>query len=217
MIRSIYSIGSCFATGYDDVMPRYPTTSMTLLERIRENDSLAWERLVDFYAPLVRHWCRRSGLSPEDTADIFQETFRSVAEKFDGFRHDRDGDTFRGWLRTITVNKIRDHARRMTDRPIGHGGSDARRFIEAQPDPLAEDDPAEESLLQDSVRRALDWIRGDFEPQTWTAFWQAQIEEQPTGEIAERLGMTAAAVRKAKYRVLQRLREELEGLADLDG
>ena len=46
------------------------------------------------------------------------------------------------------------------------------------------------------------------------AFWKSQVEELPTSEIAEELDMTPAAVRKSKYRVLQRLREEFDGLLD---
>src|SRR5437016_9503517 len=87
-------------------------TSPSLLLRVQADDQAAWTRLVDLYAPLVYHWCRRAQLGPEDTADIFQETFRSVAKNIHDFRRDRAGDTFRGWLRTITQNKIRDHFRR---------------------------------------------------------------------------------------------------------
>lgn len=196
-------------------MARYDTTSLTLLDRVRDRDEVAWERLVELYAPLVRHWCRRSDLGPEDTADVFQEVFRAVAEKVEGFRRDRDGDTFRGWLRTITRNKVRDLFRRRAERPRARGGTDAQLRIEATPDPLVEDDE-ESSVMQQSLHAALRWVRGDFEERTWTAFWQCQVENRPTDEIATELDMTPAAVRKAKYRVLQRLREELAGLVDDD-
>ena len=91
-------------------------TSPSLLARVQANQPGSWERLVDLYAPLVYHWCRRSALSPEDAADVFQEVFRSVAEHIAGFRRDRAGATFRGWLRTITRNKINDHFRRSQGR-----------------------------------------------------------------------------------------------------
>ena len=52
-------------------------TSLTLLARVRNQQADAWDRLVDLYAPLVHYWCRRSELSPEDTADVFQEVFHS--------------------------------------------------------------------------------------------------------------------------------------------
>src|SRR4051794_38956050 len=79
-------------------------TSPSLLLRVQGNQAAAWERLVELYAPLVYHWCRRARLGEEDTADVFQEVFRAVARTIGAFRRDRAGDTFRGWLRTITRN-----------------------------------------------------------------------------------------------------------------
>src|SRR5438105_11562758 len=81
--------------------PSSTETSLGLLERARTDDAAAWGRLVALYAPLVFHWCRRWGLQEEDAADVFQEVFRSVASHLGGFRKERAGDTFRGWLRTI--------------------------------------------------------------------------------------------------------------------
>lgn len=195
--------------------PAYETTSLTLLARVQAREPAAWDKLVELYAPLVRHWCRRGGLSSEDIADVFQEVFRSVAERIAQFHRDRPGDTFRGWLRTITANKIRDHFRRQRGKKEAEGGTGAQLRLAEVPDPLLdEDEPSELEIVRQSVRRALEWIRGDFEQRTWEAFWKSQIEERPTEDIATELQMTPAAVRKAKYRVLRRLREEIEGLLD---
>src|SRR5262245_36645258 len=93
-------------------------TSLTLLQRVQARQPDAWERLVDLYAPLVLHWCRRGGLHGDDADDVFQEVFRSLAEHIADFRRDRPGDSFRGWLRTITRNKLLDHFRRIKKHPI---------------------------------------------------------------------------------------------------
>jgi len=197
---------------------KYDTTSLTLLGRVRLQEPEAWDRLVELYAPLVRYWCQRSDLGPEDTADLFQEVFRAVSQNVEGFERDASGGTFRGWLRTITANKIRDHFRRQAGKAAAQGGTDAQMHLQAVVDPLAEsdgeEDAAEQNLVHESLHKALGWIKDDFEEKTWTAFWQCQVEEQPTDVIAQSLGMTPAAVRKAKYRDLRRLREELEGLIE---
>src|SRR2546429_459226 len=106
--------------------PLSGSTSPSLLARARANQPAAWEQLVDLYAPLVYHWCRRAALGPEDTADVFQEVFRAVARNLSDFRREREGDTFRGWLRTITRNKVRDHYRRHQEGPQAIGGTDAQ-------------------------------------------------------------------------------------------
>jgi DNA-directed RNA polymerase specialized sigma24 family protein len=56
-------------------------TSLTLLERVRNPDAVAWPRLVDRYRALVFSSCRRCGLGDEDTADTIQEVFATVAVK----------------------------------------------------------------------------------------------------------------------------------------
>ncbi len=186
-------------------------TSRSLLDRVRADDAAAWDRLVHLYAPLVYHWCRRFDLQDQDTADVFQEVFQAVAAHVAGFRKDRPGDTFRGWLRTITRNKVRDHFRRLGREPGGAGGTEAlRRLAEVPADDSgscesAAGDPAEGSLL----RRALDLIRAEFEERTWRAFWRTTVDGQTPTDVAAELGMSPGAVRVAKCRVLRRLREEL--------
>jgi RNA polymerase sigma-70 factor (ECF subfamily) len=190
------------------------TTSLSLLARLRANQPTAWERLVELYAPLVYHWCRRCGLGPEDTADVFQDVFRSVYQHIGAFRREQ-GDSFRGWLRTITRNKVRDHFRRVQGQPQAPGGTDAQRRLQDVPEPdLSEADPAEADLLHRQLHAALEHIRGEFTERTWRAFWQVQMEGRATEEVGAALGLTPAAVRKAKFRVLRRLREELGELLE---
>ena len=193
----------------------FDATSLSLLARVRTNQPGSWERLVDLYAPLVYHWCRRGGLGPEDAADVFQEVFRSVSMHIVAFRRDRAGDTFRGWLRAIARNKIRDHFRRQEGQANAAGGTDAQLRLLAVADPVPdEEDPEETGLLRGQVRQALETLRGEFEPRTWQAFWKVQIDGASTAEAGAALGMTPAAVRKARLRVLRRMREELGDLVE---
>ena len=84
-------------------------TSPTLLASVKAEDRAGWTRLVSLYGPLVYRWCRCAGLQPADAADLGQEVFCAVARNISNFRRDRPGDSFRAWLHTITLNKIRDH------------------------------------------------------------------------------------------------------------
>jgi RNA polymerase sigma-70 factor (ECF subfamily) len=104
-------------------------TSPSLIEGIRDDDGAAWDRMVALYAPLVARWCRGQRLNEADAADVFQEVFLAVAAHVGRFQRVRRGDTFRGWLRTITRNKIHDLHRRRLRRPQGVGGSEAQRRI----------------------------------------------------------------------------------------
>jgi RNA polymerase sigma-70 factor (ECF subfamily) len=191
------------------------STSPSLLARAQANQPAAWEQLVELYGPLVYYWCRQAGLRTEDTADVFQDVFRAVAEHLRDFRRDRVGDTFRGWLRTITRNKIRDHFRRHQNQPEALGGTDAQMRLQSVPDPeLAGDDPGEANLVHQQLHRVLEAIRPEFEDRTWRAFWAVQMEDRSTEDVGSELDMTPAAVRKAKFRVLRRLREEMGELLE---
>jgi RNA polymerase sigma-70 factor (ECF subfamily) len=185
-------------------------TSTSLLQRARAQDPEAWRRLVKLYGPLVFRWCRLSQIQPSDAADVVQEVFGSVMSTLDRFRRDRPGDSFRGWLWVVTRNKIRDHVRRRGSGPRAAGGTDAQLQIQQLPEVPPCTDTADET--RGIVHRALELIRAEFEQRTWQAFWRSAVEGQPAADIAGDLGMTKGAVRQAKYRVLGRLRQELEGL-----
>jgi RNA polymerase sigma-70 factor (ECF subfamily) len=189
-------------------------TSRTLLERIKADDAAAWDRLVALYAPLVYRWCRRWDLPEQEIADVFQDIFQAVSTHIASFRKERPGDTFRGWLRTIAHNKVRDHFRKVGREPGGAGGTEAQlrlSMIPASQLPVEDDsDPARTD--HGLFRRALDLLRGEFEERTWRAFWMTAVEERAPQDVADELRMSPGAVRVAKSRVLRRLREELRDL-----
>jgi RNA polymerase sigma-70 factor (ECF subfamily) len=166
---------------------------------------------------LVYQWVRQSGIQASDAADILQEVFRAVHRKIQDFRADEPGSTFRGWLWTITRNKIHDHFRAQAGRENAVGGTDAQGRIADLPD-------REPTSISDAVRdsektnlplmRGVELVRGEFEPQTWKAFWRTAVDGVVTKEVADELGISVNAVRLAKSRVLRRLRAELKGLVD---
>ena len=186
------------------------STSSGLIRKAKQRDPRAWETLVNLYGPLVFYWCRRSGLEPADAADVVQEVFAAVCRVLDRFQHGREGGTFRGWLRVIAQNKVRDHYRRQAGEPLAAGGTDAgARMAQVPASTPPSADASEQRALSGLCRRALDLIQSEFEERTWQAFWRAVVEGHDTAEIAADLGLSANAVRQYKSRVLRRLREEL--------
>jgi RNA polymerase sigma-70 factor (ECF subfamily) len=185
-------------------------TSRGLLERARGHDPAAWERMVVLYAPLVLYWCRQWGLREDDAADVFQDVFQSVAAHLATFRRDTPGGTFRGWLRTVTRNKVNDAFRRRRREPPGVGGSEAQARLTQLPEPVVPDeDGSADRAVSALLRRGLELIQGEFEPRTWQAFWLTAVEGRAPKDVADELGMSGGAVRVAKSRVLHRLRAEL--------
>jgi RNA polymerase sigma-70 factor (ECF subfamily) len=183
-------------------------TSLTLLDRLRANDGDAWRVMVKLYGPLVHHWCNRGGVRGADGDDVAQEVFRAAATSLEAFRRDRTGDSFRGWLRGITRNMVLQHFRGRGRHPIAAGGTDAHLRLQSVPAGGGgedDEDPVEE--LDGLRRRALDLVRGEFEDRTWQAFWLTVVEGRSPVDIAAETGVSPAAVRMAKSRVLHRLKE----------
>jgi RNA polymerase sigma-70 factor, ECF subfamily len=189
-------------------------TSPSLIDRARANDPAAWVDLVDLYAPLVQHWCRRSDLREADAADILQDVFLAVAANLGAFRRERPGDTFRGWLRVILRNKVNDHFRRLGHEPAGEGGTEAHQRFARLTSPEPADEVRADHAEQLLFRRACDLIRAEFHDHTWQAFWATAVEGRAAADVAADLGMSPVGVRVAKSRVLQRLREVLGDLPD---
>jgi RNA polymerase sigma-70 factor (ECF subfamily) len=195
-------------------------TSRGLIQRVQAADPVAWDRLVHLYGPLVLGWCRYFGLKDDDVADVFQEVFASVAANIGRFHKDRPGDTFRGWLRTITRNKVHDHFRRLGREPGGEGGTEAQvrmsQVAASQVESQSESAPAraEQVAHSDLFQRGLEMIRGEFEERTWHAFWRTAVDGRAPKDVGAELSMSPGAVRVAKSRVLQRLRAELGDLRE---
>jgi RNA polymerase sigma-70 factor (ECF subfamily) len=190
-------------------------TSSSLLIRVREKDHEAWTRLVQLYGPLVYAWCTRLGLQDADAADMGQEVFRKVANAIVDYHHERTGDTFRGWLHTITRNLVLDHLRHNARQVEAVGGSDAyAKLVE-----LAAD-PDESSVSQESdrimlTRRAVELVLENCKEQTREAFLRVVLGGQHPASVAQDLGISVNAVYLAKSHLLRRIREEFELLVDL--
>ncbi len=96
------------------------TTSGSLLFRLQHPpdgnvDQNAWEKFVQLYTPLMFHWARNVGLQQFDAADLVQEVLSIVFRRLPDFQYNTTG-SFRGWLRTVTLNKFREKKRkRVTD------------------------------------------------------------------------------------------------------
>ena len=124
----------------------------------------------------------------------------------------RPGQSFRAWLRTVTLNKWRDRFKVRLPQTLGD-----RRDGSSHPEPTAVDVAAEFEEAEYRgylVRRAAQIMKADFAPATWQACWELVVNGRPAAEISRQLGMTANAVYVAKFRVLARLRQELAGLLE---
>jgi RNA polymerase sigma factor (sigma-70 family) len=192
----------------------YPMeTSVSLLDRLRDGpDEAAWQRLDDIYRPLIRRWLLRDPTLGEEVDDLVQEVMAVLFRELPHFRHERPG-SFRRWLRTITVHRLKAFWRSRQNRPRTLG-------MPWQDSPLAqlEDDASElrrawdQDHNQHVVRRLLELIEPEFKPATMQAFRRQVFDEVKPAQVAAELQISVNAVLLAKSRILNRLRKETEGL-----
>ncbi|MFO0939337.1 MAG: sigma-70 family RNA polymerase sigma factor [Pirellulales bacterium] len=184
-------------------------TRLSLISRIRQNDSAAWTELVDLYEPLVKFWCRRHGIVESDVHDLAQEVFFSISRSIERYQPTNSSGSFRGWLWGVTRHKMIDALRRQQRQPVAQGGSTALHVTQNIPDQLDEQDALEKSEFGLLVHRALEQVRAEFETRSWQAFWRTTIDGQTVAVVAEQLSLNPATVRQHRSRILRRLRQQL--------
>jgi RNA polymerase sigma factor (sigma-70 family) len=190
-----------------------PLTRASLLVKIRDGaDHAAWQEFVTRYGPVVYGFARKRGLQDADAADIVQDVFRSVSSSIGRLDYDRHQGTFRGWLFTITRNKVFNFLSARRIRPQGSGDTTTNRLLDSQPNGSDGSDVWELEYQRRLAALAMDRIKGEFQANTWQAFWLTAVEGVGAPDVARQLRMSAGAIYVAKSRVLARLKVEVEAV-----
>lgn len=186
-----------------------PQTSQTLLLRLRDiNDHESWQLFFAIYGPILREYFRRRGLQAADSDDLVQEVLASVVKALLESRYDRTKGRFRAWLGTVAANRLSNFFR---------GRANYANLVKAAPDEFSYIDPDSdwvELFSKHLFRVACERIQPLFEPKTWESFKLTWMDEVPAKEVAHQLAIPIHSVYVNKSRVLQRLREEVETLAE---
>jgi RNA polymerase sigma-70 factor (ECF subfamily) len=192
-----------------------PLTRASLLVQLRDGgNQAAWQEFVNLYGPVVYGFARQRGLQDADAADLMQDVLRSVSGAIGRLEYDRRQGTFRGWLFTITRNKVFNHLSKQKNRPQASGDSGASRRLADEPDQHDGDELWELEYQRRLAAMAMDRIKGEFQEKTWQAFWLTAVEGVAAGEAARQVKLSPGAVYVAKSRVLARLKAEVQALQE---
>jgi RNA polymerase sigma-70 factor (ECF subfamily) len=180
-------------------------STFELIERVRQGDRDALERLLARHLGPLRRWV--SGRLPRgardlaDTDDLVQDTLLRTFTKIEGFEPQGPGALY-AYLRQAVLNRVRDELRRKKRAPLR---------LELDELPLeAEGSPLQEAIGREAFDRyqaALTRLR----PEERDAVIGRVEMEYNYADLAEMLGKpTADAARKAAQRALLRLAEEMK-------
>jgi RNA polymerase sigma factor (sigma-70 family) len=196
------------------MMTLTPTTRASLLFRLRNpQDHEAWLEFVAIYEPVAYRLLRRHGLQDADAREVMQELFLAISRSIDRWDPSPNRGTFRGWLRRVSRNLLINWLKHRDRRALTTGGSELHALLEKLP---AVADP-ETNVFDYELRRALfqraaEQVRQEVQPATWEAFWETAVLGTSPAAAAQKLRMTAGAVRVAKCRVLARLQAAVHEL-----
>ncbi len=184
-----------------------------LAARAAAGEDTAFETLVDRYqARVYRLACRLT--SETDAPDVLQETFLQAYRHLAGFRGDSQ---FRTWLYRIASNAALMHRRARARRPAEPLDDFLPRFDgdgrhAATPEELqvaaCADDLIDRQVLADQPREMIARLPDLYRE----AFVLRDLEEMPTADVAQVLGIEPAAARQRVHRARLMLRGYLNHL-----
>jgi RNA polymerase sigma-70 factor (ECF subfamily) len=192
-------------------MAEIPATRASLLLRLRNaSDEAAWREFVELYAPLVYGYARKQGLQDADAADLCQEVLGAIAGAVGRLEYDPARGAFRNWLFTVVRRKLSNWRRTQRTRPDPANGIASRSLLEEFP--AAEEGKAEWDAEWEHqlFAWACGQARRNVTDATWQAFWRTAIEHQAGKQVAADLGLSIAAVYRARSRVFNRLKELIQ-------
>lgn len=172
-----------------------------LVHASRRGETEAFAQLVRRHRDRHARFAARMLGDADDAEDVLQSVFMRA------FRHlDRceDPERFGAWLHRIVVNECRTFASRRGQREL--------RFVrdEVVLSGLAAAEMSVDSGLRSVIERALQTLP----PDQREAFLLKHVEELEYEEMAEVTGAGVSALKMRVKRAIERLREQLEGVAD---
>jgi RNA polymerase sigma-70 factor (ECF subfamily) len=140
-----------------------------------------------------------------------QEVLRSVSGAMSRLEYDPVRGTFRGWLFTVTRNKVFNFLDGRKRRVQGSGDSRVQQRLEQHVDSDGKLSADWEADYQRSLAaQAMERVKHEFQAATWDAFLLTAVEGLSPAQVSTRVGLSVGAVYVAKSRVIARLRQEIE-------
>ena len=144
--------------------------------------------------------------------DLVQDVLQIVMGAIEKFTHRRQGG-FRGWLLTITLNRIR-RKQILSLRQVA--GTGRTTIVNVLGDQASEEQEWDQQHRRRLFQWAADEIRGEFRDHSWQAFWRTSVDGESVGQVAKELQMSTGAIYVAKNRIIRRIREKVAYANDVE-
>jgi RNA polymerase sigma-70 factor (ECF subfamily) len=183
------------ATGADDAQ----TCGSDLIRRLVAGEAAAFDEMANLYASRIAALSYRLLGWSGDVDDVVQEVLMIVLQKAGDFRAESSLWT---WLAAITVNRCRDHQRRMR----------VRRFLSRGLSLLAP--PADRAAMDDETAGQVRVAVSALSPKLREVIVLYYLQGMSTAEICEIVGASTSAVEVRLHRGRIQLRSLLSKLSE---
>ena len=195
-------------------MKQWPTTRDSLLVNLAgEQFQAAWLEFTQIYEPVIYRFARKRGLQHADAVELTQQVMLSVMRSSRQWAQDQPPDHFRGWLKTVANNSLINMVTRDARYRAVGGESDL-----PQAEPVTDSDEAKIWADEESraiLKFAAANIRHEFSEDSWLAFEHTLVQGMSVEAVADSLKKTSGAIYAARARIMRRLKQESQRIADL--
>src|SRR6267378_3692862 len=187
-------------------------TRAGLLLQARKGDRESLAKLILPYGPALYLGALRLTRNPAEAEDVRQEAFLKAISRLEQFNGSQDEtrDDLHAWVSRIAANASIDVIRKRRDgrllsleEPSGSGEETLGSNVTA-----CEDNPEERFARREMRKLMADAIQ-QLAPDMRQVCLLRDVLQYSTQEVAERLGISAMAVRLRLFRAHRRLREKL--------
>ncbi len=186
------------------------TTRPSLLLRIRDrSDTGAWRTFDAIYRPILLRFARARGLNDVDAEDVTQHCMAAISDQIGEFSYDPVRGRFKGWLRTLVNNRIRNLLRDRREQQAKTADFQSPQQREPQPEEAFDNIWMEEHLWH-----CLRELQTEVEETTFKAFKFYVIDQQPIERVCAELSLEPSNVHTIKWRMTKRVGEKMKELLD---
>ncbi len=188
------------------------TTRPSLLLRVKDHrDQAAWYEFDTIYRPMLQRFAISRGLRQAEAEEIAQQCMTAVMKYIQGFEYDPKRGRFKGWLRTMVNNRIKNLFR--DRREMQAESQDFKRVEESKDTP---DELFDKVWRQEHLKHCLRLVRTEVEPSTFQAFVAYVMEEKPIDTVCAAFDMKPNQVHAIKSRMMKRIRAKMIDLLGED-
>jgi len=184
------------------------TTHPSFLQRLKQSQAQdTWREFDSRYGELVIGYCRSRGLQPSDAEDIRQITMISIAKVLHNFQYNPTRGRFRSYLRRVVQSVILRHIRSDRPAPLSLDVDSLSAHIEKDDGQI--DELWENAWIRHHYRLAMKTLRETCDAKT-LAIFDRFLAGETVADVARLFGMNEEAVRRARLRVKNKLKELIE-------